>query len=181
MGIDSEARALGDLAHDRAKAGVVDVPVPATDRADDMVVMDGLARDIRVIAARQVDTLDRPQFGQDVERPEDGGATDAQATRVRVGDKVGRGEVAIASSDQAHDRTPRGGDAVAGPVQGCVDGRCVHVHDDDDTQYQYGRPVGLPRRLGTPGTTGPSSGCDSGATAPRLIATGPARRQVTGE
>lgn len=93
-----------------------------------MVVMDGLARDIGVLAAGQVDALDRPQFGQDVECPEDRRATDAQAAHVRVGHEVSRSEVALAALDQVHHRTPRCGGAVAGPAQGCVDGGRDRVH-----------------------------------------------------
>lgn len=101
-----------------------------------MVVMDGVAGDVRVVAARQVDPLDRSQLGQDVERPEDGGASDAEATVVCVVDEVGRREMAVPARDQVHDRTAGGRRSIAGATEGRVDRGAGHVHGRDDTQSQ---------------------------------------------
>ena len=137
MLVDPVAGPPSDLAHDRTETGVVDIPTPAAVGADDMMVMDGVAGDVRVVAAGQVDALDRPKLRQDVEGSEDRGASDAPALARRVVDEVCRREVALPTGDQVDDRTPGGGRAVAGPAQGRIDGGRVRVHFRDDTQYQY--------------------------------------------
>ena len=93
-----------------------------------MVVMDGVAGDIGVVAAGEVDALDRPQLGQDVERPKDRGASDALALARRVVDEVRCREMALPTGDQVDDRTPGGRRAIAGPAEGRIDGGRVRVH-----------------------------------------------------
>ena len=79
MLVDPVAGLAFDVADDGAQAGVVGVAAATAARTDDVVVVRGLAGHVGVITGRQVESLDRPQLGEDVERPEDRGAPDAEA------------------------------------------------------------------------------------------------------
>jgi len=99
--IDAITRPTGDLAHDVAQAGVVDLVRATAPRTDDVVVMRRLAADVGVLAARQVEPLDDAQLREDFEGPKDGRPTDARAASPGSGDQLGRGEVAVTVRDQA--------------------------------------------------------------------------------
>ena len=79
MIVDPEPGLAGDIADDRAQAGVVDLAGPPAARADDVVVMGGLAADVGVLAVRQVETFDGADPLEEVEGAEDGGAPDGGA------------------------------------------------------------------------------------------------------
>ncbi len=83
-----------------------------------MVVVDRVARDVRVLTAGQVESLHGAKPDQDVERAEDRGPPDAEPAAPRVIDEVGRGEVPLAIGDQVRDGTPCGRGPVAGPAEG---------------------------------------------------------------
>jgi hypothetical protein len=120
--VDRVARPLLDVADDGSPACVIDVPAGAAIRADDMVVVHGLAGDVGVFTRRQVEALYRPQVGQDVKRAEDRGAADPKAPLAGIRDEVGRGEVPVASRDQVGDRTASLGQPVSGVIEGVLDG-----------------------------------------------------------
>lgn len=64
MGFDPISAATGDL-HDRlCHTAVLDVGGSTASGADDMVVVDGCAGDVRVLAARQVESFNHPQVSQ---------------------------------------------------------------------------------------------------------------------
>ena len=61
-----------------------------------MVVVCRLARDVGVLARRQVEALDGAQIDQDVECPEDRRPADPEPPSARIRDEVGRGEMTVA-------------------------------------------------------------------------------------
>ena len=105
------------MSRSTAAARVVDVSAAPAHGAHDVVVMDRLAGDVRVLAGRQVDALDGMQLGQDVERPEDRRPADAEPVGPGVGDEIGGGEVPVPVGDERRDRPPRAGQAIAGVVE----------------------------------------------------------------
>ena len=140
----------------------------AAARADDVVVMGGFAGDVGVFAGRQVEALDRPQLGQDVERPEDRRAADPQPAGAGVRDQVGRGEVAIAAGDQVHDGPSRSRQRDSRRVPSASSRVAVTVvHGPDDTQSQYAdvQPAS-PRPTGTPGRRDLRPALEPPSTAP---------------
>ena len=116
--VDPEAGLAGDIANDRAQAGVVDLAGPPAARADDMVVMRGLAADVGVLAVRQVETFDGADPFEQVEGAEDGGPPDGGTGGLRGGDQLGGREMAVLLGDQRGQRAPRLRHAVAGAVEG---------------------------------------------------------------
>jgi hypothetical protein len=65
--VDAVARAPGDFKDDGPQPFVRDVRHPPAARADHVVVMERLADHVRMLAARQVDPLDRTELDEDVE------------------------------------------------------------------------------------------------------------------
>ena len=65
-----------------------------------MVVVDRLAANVGVLARRQVESFDGAQLLEDLERPEDRRATDAEMPGAGLGDELGRGEVAVVVGDE---------------------------------------------------------------------------------
>ena len=121
MIVDPESGLAGDVADDRAQAGVVDLAGPPAARADDVVVMRGLAADVGVLAVRQVETFDGADAFEQVERAEDGGPPDGGTGCLRGGDQLGGREMAVLLGDQRGQRAPRLRHAVAGAVEGSHD------------------------------------------------------------
>jgi hypothetical protein len=60
-----------------------------------------------VPAIWQVNALNEPLVGEQVEQAEDGGAANAEASLVCVGDEVGRGEVAVSLGNERRNLTAR--------------------------------------------------------------------------
>jgi molybdenum-dependent DNA-binding transcriptional regulator ModE len=60
-----------------------------------------------VSAIWQVDALNESLLGEQVEEAEDGGAANAKATLTRIGDEVGRREVAVAPGNECRNLTAR--------------------------------------------------------------------------
>ena len=102
--VDPEAGLAGDVADDRAQAGVVDLAGPPAARADDVVVMRGLAADVGVFAVRQVETFDGADPLEELERAEDGGPPDGGTGCLRGGDQLGGREMAVLLGDQRGQR-----------------------------------------------------------------------------
>lgn len=73
--------------------------------------MGWLARHVGMPAIRQVDALNEPLLGEQVEEAEDGGASNAEASLARISDKVGRREVTVALGNERRNLTARTGKA----------------------------------------------------------------------
>ena len=103
MVVDAVARRPFEVADDVAQASVGDITAAATPRAHDVVVVGRLARDVRMVAARQVEPLHRAKTGEDVKRAEDRGPPDPEPPRARLGHQVRRGEMGGLIGDQPGD------------------------------------------------------------------------------
>ena len=119
--VDPIAGLAFDVADDGAQTGIVGVAAATATRADHVVVVRRLAGHVGVVAGRQIESFDRPQLGEHVQRPEDRGSPDPQAAAIGVVDQVGGGEVAVASGDQVDDGPSGRGRAIAGPAEGRID------------------------------------------------------------
>ena len=117
MRFDPIAGSRRDRSDDAVDPGVVDLLGPAAAQADDVMVVDRLARNIGVLPGRQVEPLDDPELGEQVERPEDGGPTDAKLAGLGVRDEVGGREVARALGDELGHRPPGRSHPVTGVVE----------------------------------------------------------------
>jgi len=73
--------------------------------------MGWLTRHVGVPAIWQVNALNESLLGEQVEEAEDGGATNAEASLVCVGDEVGRREVTTALCNECRNLTARTGKA----------------------------------------------------------------------
>jgi hypothetical protein len=60
--VDAIAGLPLDLLDHGAEAGVLDLGRAAAARADDMMMVGGLATDVRVLTGRQVEALDGPEL-----------------------------------------------------------------------------------------------------------------------
>ena len=119
----------------RTPRSSISVVLPAA-LADDVVVVGGLAADVRVLAARQVDPLHDAQLAERVDRPEDRRPPDPEPPGAGVGEDVRRGERAVAVGDQAGHRPPRVRQPEACPVQGVEQWRRVSHQARNDTRSQ---------------------------------------------
>jgi hypothetical protein len=141
-----------------AKAGVRDIAAAAAARANDVMVVGRLARDVGVVAARQVEPLHGAEAGEDVQGPEDGRPPDPEALRARLGDQIRRREMGPLLRDQLGDRPPRLRQAVALTFEG----------DEQGIGSEHGRTIAgdagfvdTESQVATVGRTvpsGPSSG-----------------------
>jgi hypothetical protein len=86
-----------------------------------VVVMRAGARDIGVLAIRQVDALDDTQLSKEVERAKKGRPADAQAPPTRGGFELQGSEVPVVVGDQICYGAPWSGHPVAGQVNGIDD------------------------------------------------------------
>lgn len=118
MGIDAVAGPPRDLVGDGLHTEVLDLGRPSAARADHVMVMERLAGDVGVLAARKVDALERVELGIQLESPEDRGSPYAQPLRARVAQQIGCREMALAVRDQLGHSAARGGDPVARTGQG---------------------------------------------------------------
>ena len=116
--VDPIAGLPRDLAHDRSQAQVGDLGRAPTRGAHDVVVMRRLAADVGVLARWQVEPLDSAELREDLERPEDGRAPDAEVTAARVAHQLRGREVARLLGDQHGQRAAWLGQPVAGAVEG---------------------------------------------------------------
>ena len=86
------------------------------------MVMSRRAWDVRMLAGRQIETFHDPELGQEIQRPEERGPTDAESSTPRGGFELGRGEVAAVLGDQVRDGTARPGQAITAGVERLDDG-----------------------------------------------------------
>jgi hypothetical protein len=142
MLVDAEPGPYRDLADDCPQASVLDLGAPAAPGADHVMMVVGVAADVRVLTAREIDPLDRPKLGQDVERPEDGRASDPETPRARLGHEARRREVAWLIGDQLSDCPARFSEAIAGSLERDQQGRVVD-HDSNDIRYRQLTGLGL--------------------------------------
>ena len=157
MFVDAIAGLPLDVADDGAQAGVVGVAAATAAGTDHVVVVRGLARHVGVVAAGQVETLDCTQLREDIQRPEDGGSTDAETAAPGIVDEVGGREVAVASGDQVDDGPASAGLRDSRPGRGPHRWGRRSFPRRDDTQYQYDLSNRGSGRSQYPSTTGPSS------------------------
>jgi hypothetical protein len=75
------------------------------------MVMGWLARDIGVSAAGEVNSLDEVLVGEQFKETEDGGAPNAEAALLGVGEEVGGGEVPLPTCDEGGEFAARPGKA----------------------------------------------------------------------
>jgi hypothetical protein len=97
-------------------------------------MMRSFAGDEGVLARGQVDPLDHPELGQDVESPEDRGPAESEVAPTRRIEQVIRCEVALPARDETRQRAPWRGEAVAGTLERTDDGRSVD-HASEPTSY----------------------------------------------
>ena len=117
--IDAVAGPPCHLENHGAQPFIGDVGHPPAARADDVVVVERLADDVGVLSARQIDSLDRVQLDEDIQRPEHGRPAHSEATGSRVRNQVGGSEVALVLGNQGRQSTAWPGQPVAGPLESC--------------------------------------------------------------
>ena len=120
MAVDVEARPALHLSGDLGEPGVVELDGAAAAGADDVMVMGGFARDVRVLARGQVKAFHQPQVGEQLQRAEDRRAPDPKTASRGVIDQLARGEVAVPAGDQFRDGAPGLRAADAGSRQGVL-------------------------------------------------------------
>ena len=98
VGVDPIAAPPGDLGDRLGDAAVLDLRRPAAARADDVVVVGAGAGHVGVLAGRQIEALDDPELGQQVQRPEERRPADPEPAVAGRGLEIGRGEVAVCSA-----------------------------------------------------------------------------------
>ena len=106
-----EARASGRLSGDGVNAAVIDLRDCTARDADQVMVMGWLARNIGVSAVGEVNSFDEVLVSEEFEETEDGGAPNAEAALLGVGEEVGGSEVPLAPRDQGGEFTARPGKA----------------------------------------------------------------------
>ena len=122
MGLDRVAASTGDLGDDAGQPAVLDPARPTAARADDVMMVGRRAGHVRMLAARQVQTLDHMKLRQQVERPKEGRPAESEppATSRRL--EIGGREVAVVLRDQIGHGATRSGQPVAGLVKRVDDG-----------------------------------------------------------
>ena len=106
-----EARASGRLSGDGVNAAVIDLRDCTARDADQVMVMGGLARDVGVSTVGEINSLDEVLFGEKFEETEYGGAPNAEAALLGIGEEVGGREVSLPTCDQGGEFTARPGKA----------------------------------------------------------------------
>jgi hypothetical protein len=109
--LNLEARASGRLSGDGVNAAVIDLRDRTARDTHQVMVMRGLARDVGVSTVREVNSLDEVLLGEKFEETEYGGAPNAEAALLGVGEEVGGGEVPLPTCDQGGEFTARSGKA----------------------------------------------------------------------
>ena len=111
MGLNLEAGASCRFGGDGVNAAVINFGDCATCDTDEVMVMGWLARDVGVSAVGEVNSLNEVLVGEKFEETEDGGAPDAKAAPLGVGEEVGGGEVPLPTRDQGGEFATRPGKA----------------------------------------------------------------------
>jgi hypothetical protein len=85
--------------------------------ANDVVMVAGVAANVRMLAVWQVQTLHGLEIGEDLQSPEDGRPSGTEAPPPSVGDQIGRVKRAIAAHDELDDRPPGIGHAISRAIK----------------------------------------------------------------
>jgi hypothetical protein len=112
-----KACAPRDLGRDFSHSALPEIHRPPALSANDVVMVAWVAADVRVIAVRQVQPLDRLEIGEDLQGPEDGRASGSEAPTPGIGNQVGRVKRAIAAEDEIDDCPPRVGHAISRAIE----------------------------------------------------------------
>ena len=108
---NGEATATRGLCGHGVDAAILHLCDCPTGHADQMMVMRWFAWHVGMPAIWQVNALNEPLLGKQVEEAKDGGAANAKATLTRIGDEVGRREVTVALGNERRNLTARTGKA----------------------------------------------------------------------
>ena len=111
MRLNFETGAPGRLGGDGVNAAVINLGDCAARDTDEVVVVRRLAWDVGVSAVWEINPLDEVLVGKEFEETEDGGASDAEAALLGVGEQVGGGEVPRSARDEGGEFTTRPGKA----------------------------------------------------------------------
>ena len=111
MRLNFETGAPGRLGGDGVNAAVINLGDCAARDTDEVVVVRRLAWDVGVSAVWEINPLDEVLVGKEFEETEDGGASDAEAALLGVGEQIGGGEVPRSARDQGGEFTARPGKA----------------------------------------------------------------------
>jgi hypothetical protein len=108
VAFDQKVASTTDFVDDRLQPRLLHLDRSAARTAHDvMVMLLGRARDVRVLARRQIDPLERLDLRQQVKRPEDRCATYPEAADARQAEQIRGREVATLLGDQADQRLAR--------------------------------------------------------------------------
>ena len=119
-----------------------------------MVVVGRFAAHVGVLTGRQVQALHGAKILEDLERPEDRGATHAEVLVARRVHQVGRREVAVLLGDQRRQRPAWLGQAVAGAFERGHDrGGVAHAGVPTTVETQSQRKQGASRGRCNAGST----------------------------
>lgn len=106
-----EATATRCFGRHGVNAAIIDLGDRPTGDTDKVVVVRWLAWHVGMPAVWQVNPLNEPLLGEQVEKAEDCGAANAKATLTCIGDEVSGGEVTIALGNERRNLTARTGKA----------------------------------------------------------------------
>lgn len=122
--VDGVPAAARDLVDHRLKAAVLHFDGPAAAPTDDMmVVLLRRTRDVRVLAAGQVEAFERAELGEKLQVSEQRRPTDPHPPSLGVSEEVRRREVVYAIPNELSDRAARPGQPIAGVTYGIYNGR----------------------------------------------------------
>ena len=113
MAVHLKAGAPRDLGCDFSHAALPEIHRPTAIGANDVVMVTCVAANVRMLAVRQIQTFHGLEIGEDLEGPEDGGASSTEASALGVGEQIRSVKGAIAAEDEIDDRPPGVGHAIA--------------------------------------------------------------------
>lgn len=128
MGVDDVARARGDVVHDALEAVILHLCRASAARADEVVVVDRPATDVGVIAVGQIEALEGPQLGKQLQRAEDGRSADPGPAGLRIGEQLPGREVPFSARDELDDGLAGLREPVPGGVKGGQKGGRIGRH-----------------------------------------------------
>ena len=108
VGVDAEPGQALDLGDGVVEARVGDLGRPPAARADDVMVMRAGARDVGMIATREIEPLHHAELDEQIQGAEQGRPTHAEAPVAGDRRQLGRREVPVVGGDQVGERQRRG-------------------------------------------------------------------------
>jgi hypothetical protein len=127
VGVDPVTAPPRDLRHRVCDAAILHFGRAAAARADDVVMVRSGARDVRMLAVREVQALDDVELGEEFEHTEERCPADPEATLASDCFEFGGREVTIVLGDQFGEGTSRSRQPVAAGVER-LDDRVGWVH-----------------------------------------------------